>query len=127
MGLVEEQFDALAARPRFADAKLTPSQNGTYLVTIPHFSLPPGWNKAETTVYFQIPVGYPTARPDTFWTDFDLGLASNAKPMNTGENNNHGLNVPLLWFSWHPSTWNPNRDTLITYVGLIRKRLEDPR
>ena len=127
MDLIDQQFAALKDRARYAGATLKRLTNGTGVVTIPDFPLPQGWNKQRTTVYFVVPVGYPMARPDTFWTDLDLKLSSGGPALNTGENNNHGLPQQLRWFSWHPATWNPNRDTLITYVGMIAKRLQDAR
>jgi hypothetical protein len=27
-----------------------------------------------------------------------------------------------LWFSWHTSHWNPNRDSLLTFLGVIEER-----
>jgi hypothetical protein len=130
MGVIEEQFAALKGRDRYGGATLTRLPNGTAVVTIPEFPLPAGWNRKSTTVYFVVPVGYPTARPDTFWAETGLTLASGAEPQATNRNNDtHGLpdKRNLLWFSWHPSSWNPNRDTLINYVGVIDRRLRDVR
>lgn len=131
MDVIGEQFAALKERDRYAGATLTRLPNGTAVVTIPNFPLPPaGWNRTSTTVYFVVPVGYPTARPDTFWTDGDLTLASGAEPQATNRNNDtHGLpdKRNLRWYSWHPSAWNPNRDNLLNYVGVIDRRLRDPR
>lgn len=129
MDAIEEQFEALKSRDRFSNASLTRLANGTAVVTIPDFPLPPGWNRSTTTVYFVVPVGYPTAQPDTFWADGDLTLASGGAPQSTNRNNDsHGLELRnLLWFSWHPGSWNPNRDNLINYVGMIDRRLRDPR
>jgi hypothetical protein len=130
MDLIDEQFEALKARDRYSKAVLTRLSNGTAVVTISNFPLPSGWNRTSTTVYFVVPVGYPTARPDTFWTDGDLMLSSGAEPQASNRSNDsHGLpdKQQLRWYSWHPSAWNPNRDNLINYVGVIDRRLRDPR
>jgi hypothetical protein len=131
MGLLEEHFaqlEQVAERRRsFTQATLTPIANGTSLVTLSGFALPDGWNSKETTVYFLIPVGYPVARPDTFWTPSTLSPQAGGKPANTGTNVQPGIPQDALWFSWHPAAWNPNRDNLINYVGIIRKRFEDRR
>ncbi len=129
MGLVEEHFESLKTRDRFHEATLIAVPNGTYVVRIPRFPLPQGWNRSETTLYFVIPVGYPVAKPDTFWTEPGLALASGAQPQaaNPGGNHLEGLPSGLLWFSWHAGTWNPNRDNLHSYVGLIGKRFQELR
>lgn len=131
MTILDEQFLDLqkqASRPgHFSGASLTPQPNGTALIELRDFVLPAGWNKQKVTVYFVVPVGYPTARPDTFWTDSDLRLADGGPAVNTGNNQQPGVPPNLLWFSWHPSAWNPNRDNLVTYVAMITRRFEQLR
>jgi hypothetical protein len=94
-------------------------------VTIPEFPLPPGWSARATEVSFVVPLGYPVARPDTFWADADLRLQSGGFPANTNLNANYGGAAPRLWFSFHPSTWSPSRDSLLTFVRLILRRLQN--
>lgn len=73
--------------------------------------------------------GYPQARPDCFWADGGLRLASGGMPINSA------IQVipdfpelgQLIWFSWHLTSWDPNRDNLVTYLHAIRRRLRDPR
>jgi hypothetical protein len=129
MSLVRQHFDALRAKPRYAGASLDEVPNGTFLVTIAGYPLPPGWNRDTTTIYFIVPVGYPQAKPDSFWTDPGLLLASGAMPQNAtlGGNQQPGLPSGVLWFSWHVNNWNPNSDTLETYANLIRGRLQVAR
>lgn len=101
-----------------------PLASGATLIMIPNVSLPSGWNATVTSIRFLAPVGYPFAAPDCFWADATLRLksgtgmpqASNVQPI--PETNENGL-----WFSWHVSTWNPNRDSLITYFNIIKTRL----
>ena len=125
MDPVEEQFQAL--RERFPAAQLERRGDGTALVTVPNFPLPPGWSTPATTVCFVVPLGYPVARPDTFWADLDLRLASGGFPANTQMNTNYGGPQPRLWFSFHPTTWHPSRDTLLTFARLIQHRLREPQ
>ena len=131
MGLLEEQFEELRQeglrRNGYAVVELTNIANGTSLITLREFALPSGWSKQKATVYFLVPIGYPVARPDTFWTDPELQLAGGGIPVNTGSNQMEGVPPNLLWFSWHPSTWNPNRDNLITYAAMIRRRFDELR
>lgn len=129
MSVVDEQFRELQAAPEFAGARLDELPNGTALMTIPEFPLPQGWNKTAVTVYFVIPVGYPSAKPDTFWTAADLRLSSGALPQSStpGGNLLPGVPADSLWFSWHAASWSPNRDTLITYARLISSRFQAAR
>jgi hypothetical protein len=117
----------MRAVARFGQATMTPAGNGTFVVRIPAFPLPAGWNATETTVYFVVPVGYPVAQPDTFWTEPNLKLRGGGPPMNTGVQNLPGLPPNLQWFSWHPSSWNPNRDNLVNYAKMIENRFREPR
>ena len=120
-----EHYEKL--RTHFASAHLERRPDGSALVLIPDFALKPGWNKQQTTVVFIVPVGYPVAQPDTFWTDPDLRLANGGMPANSGINANYGGPSPRLWFSFHPSSWNPNLDDFLTYVKLIGRRLSEAR
>jgi hypothetical protein len=112
----------------FPNANLDRRADGSALVTIAAFDLPPGWNAQQTTVAFVVPVGYPIARPDCFWTDPVLRLASGTQPAGTQFNANYGGATPMLWFSYHLSSWNPNGgDNLRTYTRVIRTRFLEPR
>ena len=129
MTWVSEHFESLKKRPQYAKASLQEVSNGTFVVTIPDFRLPPGWNRDATTVYFIVPVGYPQAKPDSFWTDPGLTLASGGPPQNATPAGNQlpGLPPGVLWFSWHANSWNPNTDTLTTYTKLIAGRFQEAR
>jgi hypothetical protein len=120
------QLESVAER-RFSKVVKTQAPNGTWLVELRDFALPPGWNQPHTNVYFLVPAGYPVAQPDTFWTDPGLMSPSGGPPANTGSNQQPGIPPNLLWFSWHPAAWNPNRDNLVNYVAFIRNRFEERR
>lgn len=123
--IVDKQADELAGKYPGATLRLRPDTS--YYVSIPNYPLPAGWNKQTINVYFVVPAGYPTAKPDCFWTDRDLLLANGATPANASVNVAHGEPEQLLWFSYHLSSWNPNTDNLLTYVRVIQKRLEELR
>jgi len=123
--ILERHFERL--KGLFAGAMLTQRPDGTALVRIRDFSLPAGWNPGRTDLVFLIPLGYPVARPDCFWVRADVRLATGAQPANSAINNAHGDPEPMLWFSFHPTTWNPNHDNLVTYVRIIERRLVDLR
>lgn len=124
MEIVDQHFERLKAN--YPDAELAQHSDGSAIVTVPEVDLPYGWNKQRTTIRFVVPVGYPVARPDCFWADLDLRLKHGGMPGNTGFNNIHNLSQ-YLWFSYHPSIWNPNDDDFITYMNVIRRRLADAR
>jgi len=125
MNLFEEQFAALQGD--FPAATYAKVADGSFAVTIPNFTLPPGWSAAAITLRFIAPVGYPVSKPDCFWCDNDLRLAGGGVPQNTGANPFPNGPAPLLWFSWHVSIWSPNADTLRTYVHVIKKRFIELR
>lgn len=131
MAIVDEQFrelqDEVVRTNMATGAHQTAISNGTVVIRIDGLKLPSGWNKTSTTVHFVLPVGYPVARPDTFWTDPDLRLANGGVPANTGTNQQEGVPADRLWFSWHPSAWNANRDTIRTYLEIVRKRFSEAR
>jgi E2/UBC family protein E len=125
MDIVEQQFADLQGR--YPQATRLALPNGSSLITITQFPVPDGWNKKETTVVFLVPVGYPYARPDCFWADTELRLGSGSVPMNSGTQNVPNVSTPMLWFSFHPATWNANTDSLLTYTNVIRLRFSDRR
>lgn len=124
--IVDQHIETL--RRKYGSAFVSDRRpDGTRLVTIPEFPLPNGWNKRSTRVVFVVPLGFPVARPDSFWTNRDLRLSTGAIPTNTAENTNYGGTEPLLWFSFHAQHWNPAADSLLTYANIIRRRLHDLR
>lgn len=125
MSILEEHFRQLS--DAFPSAKLDPRPDGSAVVQIQDFPVPSGWNAPKTAVLFVVPVGYPIAKPDTFWTDENLRLSTGGMPANASINANYGGAKPMLWFSFHPNSWNPQVDSLFTYAMLIRRRLSEPR
>jgi E2/UBC family protein E len=126
MTLLEEQVEIL--RSQYPDVIVRHLPSGAALIVLPRMPLVDGWSKKSTAVSFLAPVGYPHAKPDCFWTDGDLKLASGATPVNAAGNPIPEINEGgHLWFSWHTAQWNPNRDSLLTYVNVIKNRLRDLR
>ncbi len=125
MAILEDQFGQL--KIAFPEAQIQPKLDGSAIIRLPGIALPSGWNLAATDVVFVAPVGYPVAKPDTFWADERLRLAGGGMPLNTSLNANYGGPQQMLWFSFHPNVWNPQRDNLLTYAQLIRRRFADPK
>ena len=126
MDVLEQHFQRLqAAVPQ---ARLQRRGDGSAYVIVPDVRLPDGWNAPATTVYFLAPLGYPSARPDSFWADPALRLASGVLPANTQMNGNHPGDLgSVVWFSFHPTSWNPLRDDLLTYFNVVRTRFREAR
>jgi hypothetical protein len=122
MSLAQQQL--VRVQKDFPGANGEQRPDGSYIVTVPNIGLPAGWNKDSVTVTFVAPVGYPSAKPDCFWTDADLRLANGTSPKNTGNQISPSGNEPKLWFSWHTTAWDPNRDNLLSYVRVILDRLD---
>src|SRR5712691_5121090 len=104
----------------YPDAAIHPVGDGTHVVRV-RLPLCAGWNAASTLVRFVVPIPYPAAQPDCFWTDPDLRLANGAMPTNSGMQPLAG--EQMMWFSWHLASWNPTRDSLLCYVRFIAERL----
>jgi len=125
MNLFETQFAVL--KEDFPQATWQAVGDGSCSVAIPDFVIPAGWSVPAVTLRFIAPVGYPMSKPDCFWCDHGVKLATGGVPQNTGETPIPGGPSPLLWFSWHTANWSPNADTLRTYVHVIKKRFLELR
>ena len=121
--MLDAQLADLKARYPGTDTTRLPS--GTTLVTVPEVPLPSGWSQPRTTVRFLVPAAYPYAALDCFWADPDLRLTGERMPVNTGAGNAiPEVGQVGLWFSWHlAQAWNPNRDTLSSWMNTINDRL----
>ena len=124
--LIERDYRSLAAV--VSAATIAENPDGSALITVPNVALRPtgGWNVERTNVMFLAPVGYPQSRPDCFWTDAGVRLASGALPKNSGLQNPPHVPEPRLWFSWHVSHWDPSKDNFLTYLNVIKRRLREP-
>lgn len=120
---LQTQFDQL--RQLLADAVLRDLDSSAW-VEIPNMELPTGWNMPRSTIAFQVPNGYPQAKPDCFYADANLRLATGALPVNSNVQNTPA-GSPMLWFSWHVNNWRPNEDSLLTWMRVVERRLRDLR
>lgn len=92
------------------------------ILLIDRYPLPPGWNKSETQLLLMLPPSYPNGKPDMFWTDDDLTLASGDEPEKATTFENH---CEKRWrrFSWHATKWTPGKDNIHTYMAFVDRRL----
>lgn len=111
----------------FTEPQLLETPDGSELIHLPSMDLPLGWSTTNVDVWFAIPVGYPAARLDCFWTAGDLRLANGTTPVNSGLQALPGLGQQVVWFSWHVSSWSPASDSLSTYARFILRRFRDAR
>ncbi len=103
-------------------------QNGTVLVAVPDVKVD-GWNRPKVKILFLAPPGYPAAQPDCFWVEpGELRYDNGGTPQGSSDSNpipnDTEASRSTTWFSWHVSTWNPNRDSLVTYLAVILDRLK---
>ncbi|RJF90314.1 E2/UBC family protein [Sphingomonas cavernae] len=125
-GILTMQLEQL--RERFGDVQSRPMASGTTLVAVRGVHLPEGWSKASTTIRFLIPPGYPFAQLDCFWADADLRLTGGAMPQSSAPNGIPETTEMGLWFSWHlTGAWNPNRDTLSSWMNVVIERMRQVR
>lgn len=87
--------------------------------------LPAGWDREQVTIEFIVPIAFPSAQPDCFYTDSELRLVGGGQPVNTDFQLLDGER--RLWFSWHLASWTPSSDTIETYLRFVERRLHDPR
>jgi hypothetical protein len=111
--------------PGGAETRLLVS--GAVLIELKNVELPQGWNKKSTSIRFVVPVGYPFAVPDCFWSEADLSLDGGSPPQATNLQTIPETNEQGRWFSWHVQGWNPSRNNLVTYAKVIEQRLREPR
>lgn len=122
MSVLDAQLENL--RDRFPQLEARKLSSGTTLVVVPEVRVPDGWNKTRTTIQFLVPAGYPYGALDCFWADSDLRLADGRVPQNTGATPIPEVGPGGLWFSWHlAKPWNPNRDTLSSWMNTVLERL----
>lgn len=125
--LIQTQFDQLLKTSPGATMQALP--DGSVWVVVPGVAAaPPGaWSHPAVTVRFLLPLGFPQARPDCFWADPELRLAGGGLPQNSAiQDAPHGAGQQL-WFSWHVAHWNPQVDTVQTYLNVVRRRLQEAR
>ena len=120
---IEQQIEEL--KQEYPAARATRQPSGAYLIEIPDYRMPPGWNREVVTVLFLAPPGYPAAQPDCFWVEpVGVRLANGATPQGSNDSNPiPGIGPRGTWFSWHLQQWDPNRDSLVRYLNVIKQRL----
>jgi len=112
-------------RRRYPAAGLEPASDGSGLLMVPEVHLCHGWSATVTSMRVLIPVGFPHVKPDCFYADAALRLASGAEPASSNLQNVFG--GQYRWFSWHISAWDPARGSLDQYLRVCESRLRPAR
>jgi hypothetical protein len=120
---IEQQTEEL--KQQYPGATVTAQPSGGYLIEVPNFRMPPGWNREVVTILFLAPPGYPAAQPDCFWVEpGGVRLQNGATPQGTNDTNPiPGIGPRGTWFSWHLQQWDANRDSLVRYLNVVKQRL----
>ena len=132
--MIEAQIEDLKAA---CDARglneplVTRLPNGGVLIRVPAVPTP-GWNRPSTDVLFVAPPGYPAAQPDCFWVEpTGFRIEGGGTPQASNDSNPIPGDIDpsrrTTWFSWHVQSWDPNRDSLKTYLKVVLGRLAPPR
>ena len=79
------------------------------------------YNKPTTNLLMQTTPQYPASAMDMFWVDDDLRLANGTLPSSTMME--HYLGRNWLRFSWHPQNWHPAKDSIISFIAFVERRL----
>jgi hypothetical protein len=121
--LAEEDVKHLKDKGHVFDVQ---REEGFICVAIRNFPLPTGYNLQTTDLLLRLPLNFPLACPDMFWTFPHVRLANGAYPKAADV-----LDVQFQgrqWQRWsrHPdvSSWRPGTDNLKTFLGTIRRELQ---
>jgi E2/UBC family protein E len=97
-------------------------EGGVINLVFEDYPIPPGYNCSAVNLLIRIPLAYPDAGPDMFWTSPSLLLATGAAPQCGDHIETH---IGRMWrrFSWHTS-WRPTTDSLHTFINFVHHRLE---
>ena len=111
-----KELEQLESKPEIIEG------DGVVNLVFRDYPIPPGYNRVHADLLVRIPLAYPDAGPDMFWTSPELTLANGAAPQN-GDQMETFLGRQWRRFSWH-TTWIPNSSSLYAFVHFIIRRLE---
>lgn len=87
--------------------------------------LPSGYHPETIDLLLRLPLQFPQAPPDMFWTDPVVSYAGGSVPPQTQVREHH---MGRSWQRWSrhfgQSHWRPGVDDLRSYMTLIRSTLE---
>jgi hypothetical protein len=94
------------------------------LVLLPGFSLPAGFDRAQSDLLLRLNPGYPDVPPDMWWFDPPVRLPDGGRIEATDYTENH---LGRSWQRWSrhldAGQWRSGIDSLETFIALIRREL----
>lgn len=98
--------------------------NGWIHIIIHDYALPEGYCPNICDLLIRIPVGYPNANPDMFWTSPEIRLRQGGVPTRADVQETYDGRAWQRW-SRHlpPGTWRPGVDTLQSFLTTVRQEL----
>lgn len=88
-------------------------------IRIPEYRLPAGWNRSDTDVAFQIPVGYPGTPPYGILTPASLLFNDELPDDCTPANPIPPFGGTWMRFSWQPVGWQPTAELVTAGSNLL--------
>lgn len=100
------------------------SEGQMFSLIIRSYDLPDGYEPALVDLLLRLPMGFPDAAPDMFWTCPVVGYAGAAAPPATEVRLEYLGRTWQRWSRHLALAWRPGIDNLQTYLRLIRTDLE---
>lgn len=102
------------------------SEAGMICVVIREYRLPAGYRPDVVDLLLRLPQGFPDVPPDMWWTVPTVQFAATGEqPPQTQLQETH---LGRQWQRWSrhltPGQWRPGRDSLQTFLRIIRTDLE---
>lgn len=100
-------------------------EGGMVCVVMKNWSLPPGYSPERSDLLLRLPAGFPDVPPDMFWFDPAVSYSQGGVPPASESREAH-LGRTWQRFSRHLASgaWHPGRDSLRSYLSLIRRDLQ---
>ena len=120
--LPDSDVEYLCSRGLKHEAKL---EGNMISLVVFDVELPSGYQPRMIDLLLRLPLQFPQAPPDMFWTDPVVSYAGGAVPPQTQVREHH---MGRSWQRWSrhfgQSHWRPGVDDLRSYMTLIRSTLE---
>jgi hypothetical protein len=100
---------------------------GMVCVTIRGWPVPHGYEPDETDLLLRLPPGFPDVQPDMYWCDPPVRYAGGGGFPPAADLMETYLGKTWQRFSRHlpAGAWIPGRDSLESYLALIRRNLQN--
>jgi hypothetical protein len=100
-------------------------EGGMIALVIKEWPLPEGYEPPAVELLVRLPPGFPDAPPDMYWCNPPVRLAGSGAYPQAADLFEQHLGQQWQRFSRHlpPGAWQPGRDSLESYLALIRTEL----